>query len=81
LQLSLPFDHWGTTSLSVARDSHNRCSERVSYRRAVPTDGGLGWNFSYASGQANLTWRTHLLEAQTSLYSNSNDYIHQGGSR
>lgn len=85
LQISIPFDHWGTASLSVARDSRNRWSERVGYSRAAPTDGGLGWNFSYANGQASgayrqadLTWRTHLLEAQTSLYSTGNDYTYRG---
>ena len=44
LQISIPFDAWGTANVSTARDAGNRWSERVAYSRAAPTDGGFGWN-------------------------------------
>jgi outer membrane usher protein len=85
LQLSIPFDSWGTASVSASRDNNNRWSERVSYSRAAPTDGGLGWNLAYADGQdsnnyrqADMTWRTRLLEARAGMYGNSDDYTRWG---
>lgn len=86
LQLTVPFDSWGTTSVSASRDSNNRWSERVSYSRAAPTDGGLGWNLSYADGQhhdggyrqADVTWRARRLEMRAGLYGNQQDYTRWG---
>lgn len=86
LQISIPFDAWGTANVSTARDASNRWSERVAYSRAAPTDGGFGWNLAYAGGQgsdsdyrqADLTWRTSLLETRAGLYGNRNDYTRWG---
>ena len=86
LQISIPFDAWGTANVSTARDAGNRWSERVAYSRAAPTDGGFGWNLAYAGGQgsnsdyrqADLTWRTSLLETRAGLYGNRNDYTRWG---
>ncbi|CAI0829850.1 F1 capsule-anchoring protein precursor [Serratia entomophila] len=85
LQLSIPFDSWGTASLGAARDNRNRWSERVSYSRAAPTDGGLGWNLAYADGQdsgayrqADLTWRARTLEARAGMYGTRDDYNRWG---
>lgn len=86
LQLSIPFDSWGTASVSTTRDTNNRWSERVGYSRSAPTDGGLGWNLAYADSQgsgndyrqADLTWRTSLLETRGGLYGNSNNYTRWG---
>lgn len=85
LQLSIPFDTWGTASVSASRDNNNRWNQRVSYSRAAPTDGGLGWNLAYADGQssdsysqADITWRTRLLEARGGMYGNSDDYTRWG---
>ena len=57
LQLSIPFDSWGTASFSAARDNNNRWSERVSYSRAAPTDGGFGWNLAYANNPSGGDYR------------------------
>lgn len=85
LQLSIPFDSWGTAGLSAARDNRNRWSERVSYSRSAPTDGGFGWDLAYADGQdsdayrqADLTWRTRLLEARGGMYGTRDDYNRWG---
>lgn len=85
LQLSIPFDSWGTASFSAARDNNNRWSERVSYSRAAPTDGGFGWNLAYANNpsggdyrQADLTWRTRRLEARAGVYGTRDETNHWG---
>lgn len=58
----------------------------MAYSRAAPTDGGFGWNLAYAGGQgsnsdyrqADVTWRTSLLETRAGLYGNRNDYTRWG---
>ncbi|MFI8418179.1 fimbria/pilus outer membrane usher protein [Serratia sp. NPDC078593] len=86
LQLTVPFDSWGTTSLTASRDNRQRWNQRVSYSRTAPTDGGLGWNLSYANGQhhegdyrqADITWRAQRAELRAGLYGNHQDYTRWG---
>ncbi|WP_431222632.1 fimbria/pilus outer membrane usher protein [Serratia sp. L9] len=86
LQLTIPLNNWGTANVSSTRDNNNRWSERVNYSRAAPTEGGLGWNLSYANGQENssayhqadVTWRTRLLETRGGFYGNSGAYTRWG---
>ncbi|MNL79042.1 hypothetical protein D3C87_2055640 [compost metagenome] len=59
----IPFDVSGTLSLSLERNNNGERLQRVNFSRAVPTEGGLGYNLGYADGdreayrQADLTWR------------------------
>ncbi|CNK78772.1 outer membrane usher protein [Yersinia frederiksenii] len=79
---SIPLGDWGAGSLSSMRDTNNVWSQRVNYSRATPTNGGLGWNLAYANGsgesssyqQADLTWRTRVMESRVGVYGNDSDY-------
>ncbi|MGH8448936.1 FimD/PapC C-terminal domain-containing protein, partial [Pseudomonas sp.] len=51
--------------------------QRVNYSRAVPAEGGVGFNLGYASGdgpayrQADLTWRLQSVQLQAGVYGSS----------
>ena len=47
-QLVIPFDLHGSLALSAERDTSGQTRQRVNYSRAVPTQGGLGYNLGYA---------------------------------
>lgn len=71
LQALIPFDSGGNASLSTMRDKNNRFSERVSFNKQAPIDGGLGWNLAYSSEhyrQAGMTWRTQHTVLQGGVY-------------
>lgn len=74
-QLVIPFDLHGTLSLSTERNQSGENIQRVNYSRAVPSDGGVGYNLGYASGgeqdayrQADLTWRLQSVQLQAGAY-------------
>lgn len=79
---SIPLGDWGAGSISSMRDTNNSWSQRVNYSRATPTNGGLGWNLAYANGtgesssyqQADLIWRTRVMESRVGIYGNASDY-------
>lgn len=79
---SIPLGDWGAGSISSVRDTNNVWSQRVNYSRSTPTNGGLGWNLAYANGsgdsssyqQADLTWRTRVMESRVGIYGNDSDY-------
>ncbi len=50
-QVVIPFDLSGSLSLSVERSKTGESRERVNFSRAVPTQGGVGYNLGYAHGQ------------------------------
>ncbi|WP_437616457.1 fimbria/pilus outer membrane usher protein, partial [Erwinia sp. V71] len=61
-QLVIPLGDSGTASTSIQRDSSGKLSERLTYNRAAPASGGLGWNVGLSTGnsdyrQADLTWK------------------------
>ncbi|PLR41533.1 hypothetical protein CYR55_01465 [Chimaeribacter californicus] len=76
LMLSIPFGDAGTASFSATRDTDNQWNGRATYSRAIPTDGGFGWNLAYADGQvsnsqyqqADLSWRGDHLETRGGVY-------------
>ncbi|WP_145573215.1 fimbria/pilus outer membrane usher protein [Yersinia mollaretii] len=82
LVFSIPLGDWGASSISTVRDTDNNWSQRVNYSRATPTDGGLGWNMAYANGsganssyqQADLIWRTRVMESRIGVYGGEGDY-------
>lgn len=77
-QLVIPFDMYGSLSLSNERSQAGENRQRVNYSRAVPTDGGVGYNLGYARGdgsayrQADLTWRLQSVQLQAGVYGSSN---------
>lgn len=79
---SIPLGDWGAGSISSVRDTDNAWSQRVNYSRATPTNGGFGWNLAYANGsgenssyqQADLIWRTRVMESRVGVYGNASEY-------
>ncbi|MHA6194482.1 fimbria/pilus outer membrane usher protein [Pseudomonas wadenswilerensis] len=76
-QLVIPFDLHGTISLSAERNQNGESLQRVNYSRAVPSQGGVGFNLGYAGGdqqayrQADLTWRLQSVQLQAGTYGTS----------
>ncbi|QXI31437.1 fimbria/pilus outer membrane usher protein [Pseudomonas vanderleydeniana] len=76
-QVVIPFDLSGSLSMSVERSTSGQTRERVNFSRAVPTQGGLGYNLGYAHGQgpdyrqADLTWRLQSVQLQAGVYGSS----------
>lgn len=79
LQLVIPLGQNGMINMGVTRDTQNRYSGRAMWSRAVPSQGGMGWNVGYGAGaqhyqQADLTWRTQSMQLQGGLYGERGDY-------
>ncbi|WDG57255.1 fimbrial biogenesis outer membrane usher protein [Pseudomonas chlororaphis] len=76
-QLVIPFDLHGSLSLSSERSKDGQDRQRVNYSRAVPSEGGVGFNLGYAQGdapayrQADLTWRLQSVQLQAGVYGSS----------
>ncbi|WDG77199.1 fimbrial biogenesis outer membrane usher protein [Pseudomonas chlororaphis] len=76
-QLVIPFDLHGSLSLSSERSKDGQSRQRVNYSRAVPSEGGVGFNLGYAQGdtpdyrQADLTWRLQSVQLQAGVYGSS----------
>ncbi|GAB3113611.1 fimbrial biogenesis outer membrane usher protein [Bordetella tumbae] len=84
LQLVIPLDRYGMMSSAVTRDSEHNYTERVSWSRAVPSQGGIGANVSYSGGgqhyqQADMTWRTQIMQLQGGLYGERGNYTRWAG--
>ena len=73
-QLVVPFDLHGSLAVSSERSNSGQTQQRVNYSRAVPTQGGVGFNLGYAQGdgpeyrQADLTWRLQSVQLQAGVY-------------
>lgn len=76
-QLVIPFDLRGSLAISSERSKTGQTQQRVNYSRAVPTEGGVGFNLGYAQGdapdyrQADVTWRLQSVQLQAGVYGNS----------
>ncbi|OLF53128.1 fimbria/pilus outer membrane usher protein [Pseudomonas chlororaphis] len=76
-QLVVPFDLHGSLSVSSERSKDGQSQQRVNYSRAVPSEGGVGFNLGYAQGdaptyrQADLTWRLQSVQLQAGVYGSS----------
>jgi outer membrane usher protein len=76
-QLVIPFDLRGSLAISSERSNTGQTQQRVNYSRAVPTEGGVGFNLGYAQGdgpayrQADVTWRLQSVQLQAGVYGNS----------
>jgi len=82
LQLVIPLGRdRGTVSSGFERNSAGGNSWRTNYNRAVPSDGGIGWNLGYADStatqryvQADLTWRNDLVQLRGGVHGGGGDY-------
>lgn len=78
-QVVVPFDLHGTLALSMERNQQGENLQRVNYSRAVPVQGGVGFNLGYAGGdreayrQADLTWRLQSVQLQAGVYGSSDN--------
>ncbi|WP_050549440.1 fimbria/pilus outer membrane usher protein [Pseudomonas sp. BRG-100] len=76
-QLVIPFDLNGSLALSTERSKNGASRQRINYSRAVPSEGGVGYNLGYAQGdapsyrQADLTWRLQSVQLQAGVYGSS----------
>ncbi|EIK71302.1 putative type I pili usher protein CsuD [Pseudomonas synxantha BG33R] len=76
-QLVIPFDLNGSLALSTERSKDGASRQRINYSRAVPSEGGVGYNLGYAQGdapsyrQADLTWRLQSVQLQAGVYGSS----------
>lgn len=76
-QVVIPFDVYGSLSVGSERSKTGQSQQRVNYSRAVPAEGGVGFNLGYASGdgpayrQADLTWRLQSVQLQAGVYGTS----------
>lgn len=76
MQLIIPFSSGSSLSLSEQRSSNVSSSQTLSYSRAVPSDGGLGWSLAASKGyaayhQADLTWQNHYTVVSGGEYGSS----------
>ncbi|ROM33473.1 fimbrial assembly protein [Pseudomonas poae] len=76
-QVVIPFDVYGSLSVGSERSKTGQSLQRVNYSRAVPAEGGVGFDLGYASGdgpayrQADLTWRLQSVQLQAGVYGSS----------
>jgi len=76
-QLVIPFDVHGSLAISSERNKNGQSQQRVNYSRAVPSEGGVGFNLGYAKGdgadyrQADVTWRLQSVQLQAGVYGTS----------
>ena len=78
IQLLIPFDQSGSLSLSSQRDSNGETTQTMSYSRAAPAAGGLGWNLAASPNsdgyrQADLTWKNRYTVLSGGIYGSSDD--------
>lgn len=78
--LFIPMSNGQSASISSMRDRNKDYSQRVSYDKVVPTDGGLGYGFAFASKngdekvyrEANVTWRTQHFQTRAGFQGRNN---------
>ncbi|TDV16543.1 outer membrane usher protein [Paraburkholderia caballeronis] len=84
VQVMLPLGRTsGNVTADATRDRGGRYTERVTYSRAGPTEGGFDWNLAYAGGasryrQADLGWRGQHFQTQGGVYGESGRYTRWG---
>jgi len=82
-QVVVPFDMLSTLSASTDRSRNGRYTQRVNYSRNAPSEGGVGMNLGYGSGdseyaQADFTWRNRSVQLQGGAYSDAGEVTHWG---
>lgn len=82
LQLVVPLGvRRGSATATVERDRSRGAFWRANYSRAIPSQGGFGWNLGYADGehagrflQADLAWRNDRIELRGGAYGTGGDH-------
>lgn len=76
ISLVIPFGEHGSASLSMERDQQGENNQRVYLSRAMPSDGGLSWNASWANQSGNsgdyrqgsLRYRNNKIDTSAGFY-------------
>ncbi|TKI07246.1 fimbria/pilus outer membrane usher protein [Martelella alba] len=85
LTLVMPVRMLVSASLGMERDAPGGIRQRAAVSRAMPTDGGLGWDLSYARQpgigdyrQGTLHWRNTVLETAGGFYASGDQQTQWG---
>ncbi|NDL64658.1 fimbria/pilus outer membrane usher protein [Acerihabitans arboris] len=85
ISLVFPFSSLASASLSVERDRPGGTAQRLTVSRAMPNDGGISWDASYARQQkekdyrqATLEWRNRYVETSGGFYGVGGNAIQWG---
>lgn len=85
LSLQIPINSLNAISLSGNRSANGQQIQEVSYNRAMPTDGGLSWNFAYAHQspqqdyqQASLSWQNNHIQLRGGSYGTTDSHTRWG---
>lgn len=75
-QLMVSFGERGNASFGAERDRSGSDLQRFNLSRAVPTDGGFGYNLGYVNAskdqyQGDVTWRNEVVQLQAGTYGDS----------
>lgn len=78
MQITIPFDSFGSLQLSSQRASSGEWGQNVAYNRSAPADGGLGWNLAHSVtgdrySQADLTWVNDVSTLSGGYYGSQHD--------
>ncbi|WP_213797649.1 fimbria/pilus outer membrane usher protein [Klebsiella aerogenes] len=78
MQITIPFDSFGSLQLSSQRASSGEWGQNVAYNRSAPADGGLGWNLAHPVtgdrySQADLTWVNDVSTLSGGYYGSQHD--------
>lgn len=76
VSLIIPFGEHGSASVSMERDQQGQNNQRVYLSRAMPSDGGMSWDASWAnqggnSGdyrQGSLRYRNNKIDTSAGFY-------------
>ncbi|WP_413648039.1 fimbria/pilus outer membrane usher protein [Pantoea sp. B65] len=75
ISLMIPFGARGNASMSSERDPQGGSAQRVWLSRAMPADGGIAWDASWAHQgiggdyrQGSLNWRTQKMQTSAGFY-------------
>lgn len=84
LQVSIPLGSDLSASAQLQRDSSGEYAERFALSKTAPSDGGIGWNLGYSTGnsqyrQADMSWKTAYATLQGGMYGDRGEENYWGG--
>lgn len=85
MTFSIPLNSSHNASFSAFRDVQRNWVYQTSYNHTVPSNGGWGWDLSYADGnakdtsykQAGVIWKTPYAQSRVGVYGEK-DYTYWG---
>lgn len=83
VQFIIPFGTDYTASSQLQRNTEGKYTERFGLSKSVPSNGGIGWNLGYSTGnsqyrQADMTWKTSYATLQGGVYGESGEENYWG---